>query len=82
VVPDGKALEAALELAQIFTNNPPLAVHYNLKLMRDLKRSRMVIGHRLWDRGRSYNRELSSSQDVKESMRSFVEKRRPVYQRR
>jgi enoyl-CoA hydratase/carnithine racemase len=82
LVPQGKALEAALELAQLFLSNPPLAVHYNLKLMRDLKRARMVIGNRLWDEGRSYNRELRSSHDVKESMRSFVEKRKPVYQRR
>ncbi len=81
LVPDGKALEAALEMAQDFINAPPLAVHYNLKLMRDLKRSRIVIGHRLWDQARSYNRELRSSHDVKESMQSFVEKRAPVYQR-
>ena len=82
VVPDGKALDAALEMSQIFVNNPPLAVHYNLKLMRDLKRSRMVIGHRLWDQARSYNRELQGSNDIKESFMSFVEKRAPVYLRR
>jgi enoyl-CoA hydratase/carnithine racemase len=82
MVADGRALEAALEMAQGLISIPPLAAHYNLKLMRDLKRSRMVIGHRLWDQGRSYNRELQSSHDVKESMMSFLEKRPPVYQRR
>jgi enoyl-CoA hydratase/carnithine racemase len=82
LVPDGKALEAALEMAQGLINIPPLAAHYNLKLMRDLKRSRMVIGHRLWDQARKYNRELATSPDMKESFQSFLEKRAPVYQRR
>jgi enoyl-CoA hydratase/carnithine racemase len=81
LVPDGKALDAALEMAQGLTNIPPLAVHYNLKLMRDLKRARMVIGHRLWDQARRYNRELTASHDMKESFQSFVEKRAPVYRR-
>jgi enoyl-CoA hydratase/carnithine racemase len=82
VVPDGKALDAALDMAQGLISIPPLAAHYNLKLMRDLKRSRMVIGHRLWDQARSYNRELQGSSDIKESFLSFVEKRAPMYQRR
>lgn len=82
LVPDGKALDTALEMAQGLINIPPLAVHYNLKLMRDLKRSRIVIGHRLWDQARRYNRELQSSKDMQESFLSFVEKRAPVYQRR
>jgi enoyl-CoA hydratase/carnithine racemase len=81
LVPDGKTLDAAVEMAQGLISIPPLAVHYNLKLMRDLKRSRLVIGHRLWDQARSHNRELRSSHDVKESMMSFVEKRAPVYRR-
>jgi hypothetical protein len=42
----------------------------------------MVIGHRLWDQARSYNRELQGSNDIKESFMSFVEKRAPVYLRR
>ena len=82
LVPEGQALDAALEMAENLMKIPPLAVHYNLKLMRDLKRARMVIGHRLWDVARSHNRELQGTQDVKESLLSFVEKRAPVYQRR
>ena len=82
VVPDGQVMEAALDMARELINKPPLAVHYNLKLLRDLKRSRMVIGHRLWDQARRYGQELQGSHDMKEAMLSFVEKRPPVYQRR
>lgn len=82
VVPDAELRDAALAMADALCAVPPLALHHNLRLLRDIRREGRRLSHatitdvrRVWD-------ELNDSEDTKEAFLSFVEKRPPVYRRR
>jgi len=81
LVPEGQALEAALGLAHSLLESPPLAVHHNLRLLRSIRHARATPPPEIPAQAKKTNQELASTQDLQESLRSFVEKRKPHYQR-
>lgn len=82
VVPDDRLLDEALECARSLYSIPPLAVHHNLRLLRNIRRERAQMSdpitreiERVWDI-------LVESEDAREAFFSFIEKREPTYGRR
>jgi enoyl-CoA hydratase len=77
VVPKGKALEAALVMAQELCQNGPLSIKAITRTLRDLDESVPM------DEALKAQDELGwpvfSSKDAKEGMKAFKEKRKPVY---
>lgn len=79
VVPDGTALEKALELAELIAANGPLAVRAILKTMRDTEGMHEEEAFKL---DAQYGVAVFASEDAKEGPRAFAEKRKPVYRNR
>lgn len=79
VVPDGKALVKAREIAEQIGANGPLAVEAILKTVRE-------TGGMTEDEGFEHERErgraVFASEDAKEGPKAFAEKRTPNFQRR
>jgi enoyl-CoA hydratase len=79
VVPDGTALDAALEIAEVINANGPLAVEAIKRSVRDTEgipeaealKIELEIG---WP--------IFATEDAKEGQRAFAEKRTPEYKRR
>jgi enoyl-CoA hydratase/carnithine racemase len=76
----GRLLETAVAFAEEIVQRPPLAVDYNLRLLRSL--SRLPAPQNIAERAQHYTRELQQSEDLKESLRAFLEHRPPVYRGR
>ncbi|OXM49164.1 crotonase/enoyl-CoA hydratase family protein [Amycolatopsis alba] len=76
VVPDGTALDKALELAGLIAANGPLAVRAILKTMRDTESMHEEEAFKL---DAQYGIEVFASEDAKEGPRAFAEKRKPVF---
>jgi enoyl-CoA hydratase len=79
VVPDGKALATALELAEQINANGPLAVEAILRTLHetDGMTERDALEHEV-----AYGYAIIDTDDAQEGARSFAEKRAPVYRRR
>ncbi len=79
VVPSGQAMEAALELAVRITEKGPLALAAAKKVInqdRDLSIEHgLMLESDLWAN-------LTTTEDMKEGARAFIEKRNPVYRGR
>lgn len=79
VVPDGTALDKALELADLIAANGPLAVQAILKTMRDTEgmheEEAFTIESKL-------GLQVFLSEDAKEGPRAFAEKRKPDFKGR
>ncbi len=77
VVPDGQALDKALELAEMIAANGPLAVRAILRTIRETEgmpeNEAFALEARL-------GMEVFASQDAKEGPRAFAEKRKPIFQ--
>jgi enoyl-CoA hydratase len=79
VVPEGTALEAALELAGRIARNAPLAVRASTEVLRSA---------RDWSDEETFRRlepvasRIRGSDDAREGMRAFAEKRPPVWRGR
>jgi enoyl-CoA hydratase len=76
VVPPGKALEAALELARTIAQNGPLAVAATKQIM--LKAADWTE-EEAWPAHRKLAAKALNSKDATEGARAFAEKRAPVW---
>ena len=79
LVPKGQALARSIEIAEQIAAMPPLAVQAIREAVRlgaDVPlETALALERRLFER-------LFDSEDQKEGMRAFLEKRKPVYQGR
>jgi enoyl-CoA hydratase len=76
VVPDGTALETALEIADLISANGPLAVQAVLKTIRD---SEGKHENECWKDDATVGAAVFSSADAKEGPRAFAERRTPNF---
>ena len=82
VVEDGKALEAALELAERITGNAPLSVQASKRIAYGVDDGVITDEVSGWARtGREFST-LLRSEDAKKGPRAFAEKRAPVWKAR
>ncbi|MFC9357764.1 crotonase/enoyl-CoA hydratase family protein [Rhodococcus sp. NPDC057014] len=79
VVPDGQALDKALELADLISANGPLAVQAILKTIRDTEGMHEEEAFRI---DAALGTEVFTSADAKEGPRAFSEKRAPKFEGR
>ena len=79
VVPDGQALEKALEIADMICANGPVAVQAVLRALRETEGLPEDEAMRVESR---IGMEVFMSEDAKEGPLAFMEKRKPVYQGR
>lgn len=79
VVPDGEVESRAIEVARKITRMPPLAVKLTKEVVNAGMNSSLETGLLL---ERKAFETLFSSEDQKEGMRAFIEKRRPEYKGR
>ena len=78
VVPDAELMPAAMAMADQILALPPLAVRYTLEAVRNLKKSRIVHANSgQWIE--STLEKLMATDDYREALKSFMEKRRPIY---
>jgi len=76
VVPDGTALDKALEIAETIANNGPLAVQAILKTIRDSEGLHEEEAFRI---DAELGAAVFKSADAKEGPRAFAEKRKPKF---
>jgi enoyl-CoA hydratase len=79
VVPDGTALEHAMEVAEIVAGNGPLAVEAVLKTLHDTPGMTEAEAFAHED---TYTGAVMASEDSKEGPKAFAEKRTPNFQRK
>jgi enoyl-CoA hydratase len=72
----GKALEAALELAERVARNAPLGLVASKQLIRETQGR---TEEEFWQHQAPIAKEIFASDDAKEGPRAFAEKRRPVW---
>jgi enoyl-CoA hydratase len=79
MVPDGKALDTALEIAAVISANGPLAVEAIKRSVRETEGMSEVDG---LAREYEIGWPIFATEDAKEGARAFAEKRPPQYKRR
>lgn len=79
LVPDGSALDTALEIAEVIAGNGPLAVQAILRTMRDTEGMHEEEAFKLESQ---YGVGVFASEDAKEGPRAFAEKRTPNFRAR
>lgn len=79
VVPDGTALDHAIEVAETVAANGPLAVE---AVLRTLHETSGMTEDEAWAHENGYAPQIMQSDDAKEGPRAFAEKRTPAYRRR
>lgn len=82
VVPDGRSLSTALDLAYRIATSAPLAVQATKRLVAGIVDSTAVTEAEAWARNDREDAVVSETEDAKEGPRAFVEKRPPVWKRR
>jgi enoyl-CoA hydratase len=79
VVPDGKALDAALELAGVICANAPLAVE---AILRSVRETECLPEPEALEKELEIGWPIFSTEDAREGRTAFAEKRTPEYKRR
>jgi enoyl-CoA hydratase len=79
VVPDGEALDKAIEVAQLIAGNGPLAVEAILKTLRETEH---MSEAEAFDFEQPLGMAVFASDDAKEGPKAFAEKRTPNFQRK
>jgi enoyl-CoA hydratase len=79
VVPDGQALDKAMEIAHTIGANGPLAVE---AVLRTLRETEHMSEAEAFAHESGYGLAVFGSQDAKEGPKAFAEKRTPDFQRR
>jgi enoyl-CoA hydratase len=79
VVPDGQALDKALEIAEVIAGNGPLAVE---AILRTLHETDGMLESEALEHEAAYGMAVFASADAKEGPRAFAEKRQPNFSRR
>ncbi|QGK70363.1 crotonase/enoyl-CoA hydratase family protein [Allosaccharopolyspora coralli] len=79
VVPDGQALDKALELAELIAANGPLAVR---ALLRTIRETEGLPENEAFQVDTRLGMEVFTSRDAKEGPRAFAEKRKPDFEGR
>jgi enoyl-CoA hydratase/carnithine racemase len=83
LAPDGKVMEAAMELADALLSRVPLALFHALKTLRDLKNIPAVVPRQLVDRYTTVvSNALMNTEDFGEATAAMIEKRKPVFKKR
>ena len=77
MVPEGKVLQAALELAERIAANAPLAVAATKQVLAAASDWSQAEA---WSEQRKLARPALTAQDAKEGARAFAEKRAPQWQ--
>ncbi|KRE56055.1 enoyl-CoA hydratase [Arthrobacter sp. Soil736] len=80
VVPAESVLDAALELAEAICANAPLAVQASKRIANGISAGTVAADDEHWQRNGAEGARLMSSQDAREGMQAFAEKREPVWQ--
>lgn len=76
VVPEGTAREEALAMAKAIAGNGPFAVRKILEVQRQ---ARSLSDSEVWDLQQTAHDEIGGSDDAKEGLTAFLEKRDPVW---
>lgn len=76
VVPENQLREAAMEIARHLTKNPPLTLRGFKLAMNENENARLREKYALEI---SYGKELFETEDIKEAIGAFLEKRKPVF---
>jgi len=79
VVPDGTALDKALEIAEVINNNGPLAVQ---AILRSIRETEGLPEDEAFKIDTKIGIEVFVSEDAKEGPRAFKEKRKPEFKGR
>jgi enoyl-CoA hydratase len=79
VVPDGQALAKALEIAEVISNNGPLAVQ---AILRTIRETEGMPEEEAFKPDTQIGIQVFLSEDSKEGPRAFAEKRKPNFQNR
>ena len=79
VVPDGQALDKALEIAEVIANNGPLAVQ---AILRSIRETEGLHENEAFKIDTKIGIEVFLSEDAKEGPRAFKEKRSPEFRMR